>query len=113
MKWRVMLELDGAEGALELREVSVAEGATGAYSPETFESIVAEGKKTLTGLQRYLVRDRPKPGGEQSGYAIAPWIPVSFAPPGRASTPQVLDGPGGERHQRDPPPGAGTALRPA
>jgi hypothetical protein len=31
-------------------------------------------------------------GGEQSGYAIAPWIPVSSAPPGRASTPQVLDG---------------------
>ena len=31
-------------------------------------------------------------GGEQSGCAIAPWIPVSPAPPGRAATPQVLDG---------------------
>ena len=31
-------------------------------------------------------------GGEQSGYTIAPWIPVSPALPGRASTPQVLDG---------------------
>jgi hypothetical protein len=31
-------------------------------------------------------------GGESSGYAIASWIPVSSAPPGRASTPQVLDG---------------------
>jgi hypothetical protein len=31
-------------------------------------------------------------GGEQSGYAIAPWIPVSSAPPGRGFDPQVLDG---------------------
>jgi hypothetical protein len=34
MKWRVMLELGGVEGALELREVRVGECATAADSAE-------------------------------------------------------------------------------
>ena len=56
MKWRVMVELGGAEGSLELREVSVGECATGAYSAETLGLTVAEGKKTLAALQRHLVQ---------------------------------------------------------
>jgi len=50
MKWRVMVELGGAEGALELREVSVGERETAVYSAETLGLTVAEGKKTLAGL---------------------------------------------------------------
>jgi len=46
----VRVELGGAEGALELREVSVGECATGAYSAETLGLTMAEGKKTLAGL---------------------------------------------------------------
>ena len=56
MKWRVIVELGGAEGALELREVNVGECATAVYSAETLGLTVAEGKKTLAGLQRYLVQ---------------------------------------------------------
>ena len=35
MKWRIMVELGGAEGALGVREVSVGECATAVYSTET------------------------------------------------------------------------------
>jgi len=56
MKWRVMVELGGAGGALELREVSVGECAAVACSAEMLGLTVAEGKKTLAGLQRHLVR---------------------------------------------------------
>jgi hypothetical protein len=56
MKWRVMVELGGAEGALELREVSVGECATAVYSAETLGLTVAESKKTLAGLQRHQVQ---------------------------------------------------------
>ena len=51
-----MVELGGAEGALELREVSVGECTTAAYSAETLGLTLAEGKKTLAGLQRHLVQ---------------------------------------------------------
>ena len=51
MKWRVMVELGGAGGALELREVSVGECAAAACSAETLGLTMAEGKKTLAGLQ--------------------------------------------------------------
>ena len=56
MKWRVMVELGGAEGALELREVSAGECPAAACSAETLGLTVAEGKKTLAGLQRHLVQ---------------------------------------------------------
>jgi hypothetical protein len=56
MKWRVLVERGEAEGALELREVSVGECATAVYSAETLGSTVADGKKTLAGLQRHLVQ---------------------------------------------------------
>jgi hypothetical protein len=56
MKWRVMVELGGAGRALELREVSVGECAAAACSAETLGLAMAEGKKTLAGLQRHLVQ---------------------------------------------------------
>jgi hypothetical protein len=51
-----MVELGGAEGAIELRAVSLGECATAVYSAETLGLTVAEGKKTLAGLQRHLVQ---------------------------------------------------------
>jgi hypothetical protein len=48
MKWRIMVELGGAEGALELREVSVGECATAVYSAET-RGLTA-GRKSNTDL---------------------------------------------------------------
>jgi len=51
-----MVELGVAEGAPELREVSVGECATAVYSAETLGLTVAEGKKPLARLQRHLVQ---------------------------------------------------------
>ena len=46
----------GEAGAIELREVSVGECTTAACSPETLGLTIAEGQKTLAGLQRHLVQ---------------------------------------------------------
>src|SRR5271166_1810977 len=56
MKWRVMVELGGAEGTVELHEVSVGGGTTTEYSAETLGLTIAEGNTALAGLQRYLVQ---------------------------------------------------------
>src|SRR5271157_401752 len=56
MKWRVMVELGGAEGTVELHEVSVGGGTTTEYSAETLGLTIAEGNTALAGLQRHLVQ---------------------------------------------------------
>ena len=56
MKWRVMIELAGGEGTVQLHEVSAGGSAAAECSAETLGLTVAEGKETLAGLQRHLVR---------------------------------------------------------
>jgi hypothetical protein len=56
MKWRVMIELAGAEGTVQLHEVSAGGSTTAECSAETLGLTVAEGKETLAGLQRHLVQ---------------------------------------------------------
>ena len=56
MKWRVFVELAGDAGVIELREVSVGECAMAACTPETLGLSIAEGQKTLAGLQHQLVQ---------------------------------------------------------
>jgi len=56
MKWRVMVELSGANGAIELQEVSVGASTLAGCSAETLGLTAAEGKKTLAGLQSHLVQ---------------------------------------------------------
>jgi hypothetical protein len=56
MKWRVLLELAGAEGNVQSHEISVDGCPTTGYSAETLGLTLAEGKKTLAGLQRHLVQ---------------------------------------------------------
>ena len=56
MKWRVMVELGGVEGTVQLHEVSPGGCTTAEYSAETLGLSVAEGKMTLAGLQRHLVQ---------------------------------------------------------
>src|SRR5271157_3973118 len=56
MKWRVMVELGGAEGTVELHEVSVGGGTTTEFSAETLGLTIAEGNTALAGLQRHLVQ---------------------------------------------------------
>jgi hypothetical protein len=58
MKWRVMVELSGAKGTTQLREVSLGGCATTEYSAETLGLTIAEGKGVLAGLQRHLVQAR-------------------------------------------------------
>jgi hypothetical protein len=56
MKWRVMVELAGIEGTVQLHEVSAGGSATAGCSAETLGLTMAEGKMTLAGLQRHLVQ---------------------------------------------------------
>ena len=56
MKWRVMIELAGAEGTVQMHEVSAGGSPAAECSAETLGLTVAEGKMTLAGLQRHLVR---------------------------------------------------------
>ena len=56
MKWRVMVELTGVEGIVQLHEVSAGGSATAECSAETLGLTMAEGKMTLAGLQRHLVQ---------------------------------------------------------
>src|ERR1700677_1752554 len=56
MNWRVMVELAGVEGTVQLHEVSAGGSATAECSAETLGLTMAEGKMTLAGLQRYLVQ---------------------------------------------------------
>jgi hypothetical protein len=52
----VMIELAGAEGTVQLHEVSAGGSTAAECSAETLRLTVEEGKKTLAGLQRHLVR---------------------------------------------------------
>ena len=47
MNWRVMIELVGAEGTVQLHEVSAGGSTTAECSAETLGLTVAEGKMTL------------------------------------------------------------------
>jgi hypothetical protein len=56
MRWRVIVELGGAEGTVQLHEVSAGGSATAECSAETLGLTTAEGKMTLAGLQRHLIQ---------------------------------------------------------
>jgi hypothetical protein len=56
MKWRVIVELVGTEGTVQLQEVSVGGSATGECSVETLGLTMTEGKMTLAGLQHHLIQ---------------------------------------------------------
>jgi hypothetical protein len=56
MKWRVMVELGGIQGTVQMYEVSAGGSTTVNYSAETLGLSVAEGKMTLPGLQRHSIQ---------------------------------------------------------
>jgi len=56
MRWRVIVELGGAEGTVQLHEVSAGGSATAECSAEPLGLTMAEGKMTLAGLQRHLIQ---------------------------------------------------------
>ena len=56
MKWRGVVELAGPDGSVQSHEISVGGCATIDCSAETLGLTLAEGKKTLAGLQRHLVQ---------------------------------------------------------
>ena len=56
MKWRVVVELAGADGTVQSHEISVGGCGTIDHSADTLGLTLAEGKKTLAGLQRHLVQ---------------------------------------------------------
>lgn len=56
MKWRVIVELAGADGSVQVHEVSVGGYTTTTCSPDTLGLTLAAGKETLAELQRHLVQ---------------------------------------------------------
>ncbi len=56
MKWRVMVELTGNDGAVHTREISSGGTNTAECSPGTVGLTHADGKRTLAELQGHLVR---------------------------------------------------------
>ena len=56
MKWRVMVELTGSDGSVCAHEVSVGGSNTAECSAATVGLTLADGKRTLAGLQDHLVQ---------------------------------------------------------
>ena len=56
MKWRVMVELIGSDGAVHAHEVNAGGSNTAEYSAEMVGLTLADEKRTLAGLQGHLVR---------------------------------------------------------
>ena len=56
MKWRVMVELTGSDGIVRLQEVSAGGSNASECSAGTVGLMLADGKRTLAGLQDHLVR---------------------------------------------------------
>jgi hypothetical protein len=55
MKWRVVMEVTGADGAVRVHEIGGG-AAVDEYSPWTVGLTLAKGKLVLAGLQHHLVR---------------------------------------------------------
>src|SRR5271157_3284384 len=56
MKWRVVVELIGSDGTVHAYEVNAGGSNTAECSAETVGLTLADGKRTLAGLQDHLVR---------------------------------------------------------
>jgi hypothetical protein len=56
MKWRVIVELTGSDGTVRSHEVGVGGSNTAECSAATVGLTLADGKRTLAGLQDHLVR---------------------------------------------------------
>src|SRR6202790_4324190 len=56
MKWRVMVELTGSDGTVRAHEVSAGGSNTAECSAVTVGLTLADGRRTLAGLQDHLVR---------------------------------------------------------
>jgi hypothetical protein len=56
MKWRVMVELIGSDGTVHAHEVNAGGSNTAECSAEMVGLTLADGKRTLAGLQEDLVQ---------------------------------------------------------
>lgn len=56
MKWRVMVELTGSDGTVRAHEVSAGGSDTAECSAATVGLTLADGKRTLAGLEDHLVQ---------------------------------------------------------
>jgi hypothetical protein len=61
MKWRVVLELVGADGTAAVHEVSGG-AAVAEYTPRLIGLTLAEGKHLLAAVQRHLVEAQTADG---------------------------------------------------
>jgi hypothetical protein len=72
MKWRVIVELTGSDGTVRSHEVSAGGTNTTECSATTVGLTLADGKRTLAGLQDHLVRT-------QADYWLRVSLPTEFA----------------------------------
>jgi hypothetical protein len=56
MKWQILLELTGANGNMQTREIVAGDRPTGVISPESIGLSLAEGKSILAAVQTQMVQ---------------------------------------------------------
>ena len=59
MRWRVVLELAGADGTRQVHELGAGERPPTGHTAATLGLGLEEGKAILTAVQRHLVRGAP------------------------------------------------------
>jgi hypothetical protein len=72
MKWRVMVELIGNDGTVHAHEVNAGGSNTAECSAETVGLTLADGKRTLAGLQDQLVQAQTQEYCRQRGVGALP-----------------------------------------
>jgi hypothetical protein len=56
MRWRVVVELTGRDGTVHTHEINAGSATAIEHSSATIGLTLADGKRTLAGLQGHLVR---------------------------------------------------------
>jgi hypothetical protein len=59
MRWRMMLELAGADGTRQVHEIGAGGRSPAEHTAATLGLGLEEGKAILTAVQRHLVRGAP------------------------------------------------------
>ncbi len=73
MRWRVMLEVAGADGTRQMHEIGAGERPTTAHAAATPGLSLEEGKMILAALQRHLVAPQVD---ERACKVVGGWSPL-------------------------------------
>ena len=73
MRWRVMLEVAGADGTRQMHEIGAGERPPTAHAAATLGLSLEEGKMILAALQRHLVAPQVD---ERACKVVGGWSPL-------------------------------------